>query len=78
MKQMKKIINIMLPTVVAIFVPTDAYAYMDPGTGNALIYGIISLVGGGFTHSKVAFIGSYERKIEILKRILSIRIMAVS
>ncbi|MBQ3367127.1 MAG: CDP-glycerol glycerophosphotransferase family protein [Acidaminococcaceae bacterium] len=31
--------------VICIFVPTTAYAYLDPGTGNALIYVVLSLVG---------------------------------
>lgn len=34
--------------VVCFFVPSSAYAYLDPGTGNALVYVAVSLLGAVF------------------------------
>ena len=31
--------------VICFFVPSTAFAYLDPGTGNALIYVLLSLGG---------------------------------
>ncbi len=33
--------------MICFFVPSTAYAYLDPGTGNALIYVFLSLLGAG-------------------------------
>ena len=41
--------------VICFFVPSTAYAYLDPGTGNALIYVILSLAGAALYFVKGIF-----------------------
>ena len=41
--------------VVCFFVPSTAHAYLDPGTGNALIYVFLSLLGAVFYFVKGFF-----------------------
>ena len=41
--------------VICIFVPSTAYAYLDPGTGNALVYVALSLLGTGLYFLKGLF-----------------------
>ena len=51
--------------VICIFVPSTAFAYLDPGTGNALIYVLLSLGGAVIYVAKDAFYkitGSRKRR----------------
>ncbi len=41
--------------VICFFVPSIAYAYLDPGTGNALIYVVLSLAGAALYFLKGIF-----------------------
>ena len=41
--------------VICFFVPSTAYAYLDPGTGNALIYVVLSLAGAAIYFLKGVF-----------------------
>ena len=41
--------------VICFFVPSTAHAYLDPGTGNALIYVVLSLLGAVFYFVKGLF-----------------------
>ena len=41
--------------VICFFVPSTAYAYLDPGTGNALVYVVLSLLGAVFYFVKGLF-----------------------
>ena len=41
--------------VICFFVPSTAYAYLDPGTGNALVYVALSLLGAVFYFVKGLF-----------------------
>ena len=41
--------------VICFFVPSTAYAYLDPGTGNALIYVVLSLAGAALYFLKGLF-----------------------
>ena len=41
--------------VICFFVPSTAYAYLDPGTGNALIYVVLSLAGAALYFLKGYF-----------------------
>ena len=41
--------------VICFFVPSTAYAYLDPGTGNALIYVVLSLAGAALFFLKGVF-----------------------
>lgn len=41
--------------VICFFVPSTAYAYLDPGTGNALIYVVLSLAGAALYFLKGIF-----------------------
>lgn len=50
--------------VVCFFVPKTAYAYLDPGTGNALIYVVLSLLGSGFFFLKGVYYRFTEKKNE--------------
>ena len=47
---------------VCFFVPSTAFAYLDPGTGNALIYVALSLLGAGFYFIKGLFYKFVKRK----------------
>ena len=51
----KHIFMIYIFFVVCIFVPSTAHAYLDPGTGNALIYVLLSLLGAVFYFIKGFF-----------------------
>lgn len=44
--------------------PSTAYAYLDPGTGNALIYVVLSLLGAAFYFVKGFFYKIIKRKEE--------------
>lgn len=50
--------------VICFFVPSTAYAYLDPGTGNALIYVALSLLGAVFYFIKGFFYKVIKRKEE--------------
>ena len=50
--------------VVCFFVPSTAFAYLDPGTGNALVYVALSLLGAGFYFVKGLFYKFIKRKHE--------------
>lgn len=50
--------------VICFFVPSTAYAYLDPGTGNALIYVALSLLGAVFYFVKGFFYKVLKRKEE--------------
>ena len=50
--------------VICFFIPSTAYAYLDPGTGNALIYVALSLVGAVFYFIKGFFYKVVKRKKE--------------
>ena len=53
--------------VICFFVPSIAHAYLDPGTGNALIYVLISLLGAVFYFIKgffYKFVKNRKRKTE--------------
>lgn len=50
--------------VVCFFVPSTAHAYLDPGTGNALIYVVLSLLGAIFYFIKGLFYKFLKRKHE--------------
>ncbi len=41
--------------VICVFVPSTGYAYLDPGTGNAVIYVVLSLLGAVFYFLKGLF-----------------------
>lgn len=41
--------------VICFFVPSTAHAYLDPGTGNAIVYVILSLAGAAFYFLKGLF-----------------------
>ncbi|MCH5277668.1 MAG: CDP-glycerol glycerophosphotransferase family protein [Desulfovibrionaceae bacterium] len=47
--------NIICIALGILLYPLEAHAYMDPGTGNALVYGIISLAGAGIYALKNIF-----------------------
>ena len=52
------LINIFIVSVILLFFPSSAYAYLDPATGSMILQGVIAaLAGGGAT---VAF---YWRQI---------------
>ena len=48
--------------VICFFIPSTAYAYLDPGTGNALIYVALSLLGAVFYFLKGVFYKVINRK----------------
>ena len=50
--------------VICFFVPETAYAYLDPGTGNALIYVVLSLLGSAFFFVKGVYYRLKEKKDE--------------
>ena len=50
--------------VICFFVPSTAHAYLDPGTGNALIYVALSLLGAVFYFVKGFFYKVIKRKEE--------------
>lgn len=50
--------------VICFYVPSIAYAYLDPGTGNALIYVALSLLGAVFYFVKGFFYKVIKRKEE--------------
>ena len=50
--------------VVCFFIPSTAYAYLDPGTGNALIYVALSLLGACFYFIKGVFYKFVKRDHE--------------
>lgn len=50
--------------VVCFFIPSTAFAYLDPGTGNALIYVALSLLGAGFYFIKGLFYKFIKRNHE--------------
>ena len=50
--------------VICFYVPSIAYAYLDPGTGNALIYVALSLLGAVFYFVKGFFYKVVKRKEE--------------
>ena len=52
--------------MVCFFVPSTAYAYLDPGTGNALIYVALSLLGAFFYFIKGLFYKFVKQKNEPL------------
>ena len=58
------IIAVYIFFVLCFFVPSTAYAYLDPGTGNALIYVALSLVGAVFYFVKGFFYKVIKRKEE--------------
>ena len=49
---------------ICFFIPSTAYAYLDPGTGNALIYVALSLLGAVFYFVKGFFYKVMKRKEE--------------
>ena len=49
---------------ICFFIPSTAYAYLDPGTGNALIYVALSLLGAVFYFVKGFFYKVIKRKEE--------------
>ena len=53
--RMSIFLNIICLCLAILFYPNDALAYMDPGTGNALVYGLISLAGAGIYALKSIF-----------------------
>ena len=57
-----KIFILYLFFVICFFVPSTAYAYLDPGTGNALIYVALSLLGAVFYFVKGFFYKIIKRK----------------
>lgn len=48
--------------VICLFVPSISYAYLDPGTGNALLYVILSLTGAIFYFLKGIFYRAIKNK----------------
>ena len=52
-----------------LFLPENAFAYLDPGTGNALIYGLISLAGAGAYALKSFFYWIIRKKDHTASRI---------
>ena len=50
--------------VICFFVPSVAYAYLDPGTGNALVYVVLSLVGAFFYFIKGFFYKIIKKQSE--------------
>ena len=50
--------------VICFFVPETAYAYLDPGTGNALIYVVLSLLGSAFFFVKGMYYRLKEKQDE--------------
>lgn len=54
--------------VICFYVPSIAYAYLDPGTGNALIYVALSLLGAVFYFVKGFFYKVIKRKEEKMKQ----------
>ena len=50
-----KLFVIYIFIVICFYVPSTAYAYLDPGTGNALIYVALSLLGAAFYFVKGFF-----------------------
>ena len=50
--------------VICFYVPSTVYAYLDPGTGNALIYVALSLLGAVFYFVKGFFYKVLKRKEE--------------
>lgn len=50
--------------VICFYIPSIAYAYLDPGTGNALIYVALSLIGAVFYFVKGFFYKIIKRKEE--------------
>lgn len=48
--------------VICFFIPSIAYAYLDPGTGNALLYVILSLTGAIFYYIKGFFYRAIKKK----------------
>lgn len=59
---MKERNNVLLALVVGILVPLDALAYLDPGTGSALLQGII----GGLAAIGVVLKLYWHRVLRIL------------
>lgn len=47
---------------ICFFIPSTAYAYLDPGTGNALLYVLLSLLGAVFYFVKVFFYKVINRR----------------
>ena len=45
---MKKIFNLLL--VYNIFIITNAYAYIDPGTGSIILQAILGAIAAGFSY----------------------------
>ena len=64
--------------VICFFVPETAYAYLDPGTGNALIYVVLSLLGSAFFFLKGVYYRLKEKKDENREKIESIKANSVA
>ena len=45
---MKKIFNLLL--IYNIFIITNAYAYLDPGTGSIILQAILGAIAAGFSY----------------------------
>ena len=45
---MKKIFNLLL--IYNIFIATNAYAYLDPGTGSIILQAILGAIAAGFSY----------------------------
>ena len=59
-----KIFVLYIFLIICFYVPSIAYAYLDPGTGNALIYVALSLLGAVFYFVKGFFYKVIKRKEE--------------
>ena len=57
-----RIFNLYIFFVICFFVPSTAHAYLDPGTGNALIYVVLSLLGAVFYFIKGSFYKIFKNK----------------
>lgn len=60
----KKLFVLYIFLIICFYVPSIAYAYLDPGTGNALIYVALSLLGAVFYFVKGFFYKVIKRKEE--------------
>ena len=60
----KKLFVLYIFLIICFYVPSIAYAYLDPGTGNALIYVALSLLGAVFYFVKGFFYKVTKRKEE--------------
>jgi hypothetical protein len=71
-----KFIGIMV--IIAIFIATPAYAYLDPGTGSAILQGIlgalaaIAVVTKLYWYRILRFLGLSKKGIELEQKIDSI------